>query len=148
METILDHVLDGTFRPAGGEIIFRDFGDETVVANLETGLFYSLGGSAGEIWSGLVAGRNGSRIAEAFSSEEPEVVKSAVGRFIAALIGEKLLEPGNPPTAVDDYPSKTQFTPPTLERFDDLQALLLVDPIHDVGGIGWPSIPEPAGEFG
>jgi hypothetical protein len=31
------------------------------------------------------------------------------------------------------------FTPPALTKFTDMQDLLLLDPIHDVGSGGWPA---------
>jgi hypothetical protein len=30
------------------------------------------------------------------------------------------------------------FQPPTLESYNDMQDLLLLDPIHDVDDMGWP----------
>jgi hypothetical protein len=31
-----------------------------------------------------------------------------------------------------------QFVPPVLERYDDMEDLLLLDPVHDVDAQGWP----------
>jgi hypothetical protein len=31
------------------------------------------------------------------------------------------------------------FTPPVLEVFADMRDLLLLDPIHDVAEVGWPT---------
>ena len=41
-------------------------------------------------------------------------------------------------------PGSATFEAPTLDRFDDLQGLLLIDPIHDVGDAGWPLLPQTA----
>jgi hypothetical protein len=30
------------------------------------------------------------------------------------------------------------FSPPVLQKFSDMQELLLVDPIHEVKAEGWP----------
>jgi hypothetical protein len=31
-----------------------------------------------------------------------------------------------------------QYQAPTIERFDDLEELLVLDPIHEVDEAGWP----------
>ncbi len=36
------------------------------------------------------------------------------------------------------------FAPPRLQRYTDMQDLLLLDPIHDVDEVGWP-VASPAG---
>jgi hypothetical protein len=37
-------------------------------------------------------------------------------------------------------PAKHTFAEPVIEEFDDMQGLLLLDPIHDVSEEGWPHI--------
>jgi hypothetical protein len=34
------------------------------------------------------------------------------------------------------------YAQPLLETYTEMQDLLLLDPIHDVGEAGWPSLPE------
>jgi len=137
----LADTLTTVFRPAGTEIIFKDFGEEWVVANLNSGLFYSLLGSAGTIWAHLVAGHTGRQIAAAFQSDDVHAVTAEIDAFIAKLIAEELLVPAQAFPVVSDLPSPASFSPPIMERFDDLQGLLLVDPIHDVSESGWPLMP-------
>jgi hypothetical protein len=33
------------------------------------------------------------------------------------------------------------YKPPAIERFDDLEELLVLDPIHEVDEAGWPATP-------
>ncbi|MBP0495016.1 PqqD family protein [Roseomonas indoligenes] len=133
--------LDMLFGPAGPGIISRDFGDEMVVANLDTGIFYSLGGSASRIWSGLNSGYTGRQIAASF----PQDAAASVSEFLAQLLAEGLLVPAEAPVLNPrGLPGTPTFDAPTLERFDDLQGLLLIDPIHDVGEAGWPLLPQTA----
>ena len=145
----MDDILGMCFRPASGEVIYKDFGDELVAANLDTGLFYSLGGSAGLIWAELVAGHSGAAIASAFGAPDAEKVAAAIGTFVADLVAEGLLvsaearaDPGSPP------PPQHSFATPTMERFDDLQGILLLDPIHDLGATAWPTVAQPTAGTG
>jgi hypothetical protein len=134
--------LNKIFQPAGAEIIFRDFGEETVVANLNSGLFYSLWGSAGAIWTGLAAGHTGGQIAAAFRHQDAATVAAEIDAFIGKLLAEQLLlQAPSSAAATVDLPSFDLFSTPALERFDDLQGLLLIDPIHDVSEAGWPLTP-------
>jgi hypothetical protein len=123
----------GRYTIAGPGVIMKDFGEETVVANLYTGLFYSLGGSAIELWSWLSEGRTTAEIAAAFPGES-----AAVEEFLARLVAEALLKPADTLPAPLPPLTLQAFTPPAMESFDDLQGLLLVDPIHDVSDQGWP----------
>lgn len=136
------------FRPASAEVIYKDFGDELVVANLETGLFYSLGGSAGLIWADLVAGHSGAAIASAFAEQDTNSVAAAIGSFIAGLVVEKLLVPAEARDGTTLPPVSHTFATPTMERFDDLQGILLLDPIHDLGATAWPTVAQPTASTG
>ncbi|MBB6309811.1 PqqD family protein [Xanthobacter tagetidis] len=134
-------MLDRVFRPAGPGIIFKDFGDEMVVANLDTGLFYSLGGSAPVLWEKLSAGHSGRQIAAAFSGDAASI-EAAIGALIAQFQADGLLEPAEGLEAAAAALACGTFEAPSVERFDDLQGLLLVDPIHDVAEAGWPVMPD------
>ena len=125
------------YRPAGPGVIMKDFGDELVVANLDTGLFYSLGGSAIALWEWLSEGRTLHEIEAAYPDDARAA--PAVAAFAAQLVMEVLLRPcAEEPAAPFVALSPQAFEPPMIERFDDLQGLLLVDPIHDVSDQGWP----------
>jgi hypothetical protein len=126
-------ISTGRYTIAGPGVIMKDFGEETVVANLYTGLFYSLGGSAIELWAWLSEGRTTGEIAAAFPGEA-----TAIDEFLARLVAEDLLKPDDTSPAPLPPLTLQAFTPPLIESFDDLQGLLLVDPIHDVSDQGWP----------
>ena len=142
------------FRVAGPKIVHEAFEDEVVIVNLETGTYYSVEGVAAEIWTRIntatvteiidgLAGRYGAG---------PGEVAPVVTRFIDELQGEGLIAAAelppdgaaagratDPPAAAEPGP----FQAPVLRRFDDMQELLLLDPIHDFDEAGWP-IAKPA----
>ena len=123
---------------AGPGVIMRDFGDELVVANLDTGLFYSLGGSAIALWAWLSEGRTPDEIAAAYAGDAG--APAAIEAFTEQLVAEALLRRHYEAVVPGSFEplSPRAFDPPVIERFDDLQGLLLVDPIHDVSDQGWP----------
>jgi hypothetical protein len=134
----MDDTLDLAFSASGPEVIFENFGDEMVIANLESGLFYSLDGSGAEIWNALVAGHTGRQFAAA-TKANVNGVAAEVARFIAELQNEGLLAPTARP-ANPDLISVAAFASPSIQKFDDLQGLLLVDPIHEASPAGWPFV--------
>jgi hypothetical protein len=125
------------------KLVTRQFDDEIILANFDTGIYYSLIGTGADIWLGLKAGANVEEIAAAFAkSVTPEhtVTTEQISTFIDELVTENIIAPheGNP----GREPWSIQFgnppSPPTLDRFDDLRDLLLLDPVHDVSEGGWP----------
>lgn len=122
----------------------RSFGDEVIAANFVKGVYYSLLGSAAQIWEGLVAGVPLERvIAEvaALSDADQTEFAAAAKTLIDALIEEKLIVPGEKPEQAPWTPvaaAEGLYALPALERFTDMEDLLLLDPVHDVEEMGWP----------
>jgi hypothetical protein len=71
-------------------------------------------------------------------------VAARIQRFLRDMQDEDLILPvlNGPALAAVTRPQsglpRRPFTSPVLERFNDLQDLLLLDPIHDVDTTGWP----------
>ena len=131
-------ILDQVFAASGPEVIFETFGDEMVIANLESGFFYSIEGSGADIWNALVGGHTARRFAAA-SNAVAENAHAKIARFIADLRSEGLLVEAvarSNPAPLTVAP----FTNPSMKKFDDLQGLLLVDPIHEASPAGWPFV--------
>jgi hypothetical protein len=124
------------------DVIHEVFDDEVVIADLERGTYYSLGGSGVDAWIGLRDGVPLGRVVDAIaaaSSADAAVVGDELRRLVDELVGEGLISANG--SAEDAAPFSVQretFTPPTFERFTDMQQLLLLDPIHDVDEAGWP----------
>ncbi len=128
----------------------RSFGDEVIAANFTRGVYYSLLGPAAQIWEGLIAGLPRDRvIAEvaALSEEDAGAFGAAAMSLVEALIEENLIEPadGIQPSAWTPVPAAAgAYGFPMLERFTDMEDLLLLDPVHDVEEMGWPHTNPPA----
>ena len=102
------------------------------------GLFYSLGGGAITLWAWLSEGRTLDEIVAAYAGDAN--APAAIRAFTEQLVAEALLQPCSKDVSVGRFEAllPRPFEPPVIERFDDLQGLLLVDPIHDVSDQGWP----------
>ncbi len=127
--------------------------DEAVVINLVTGRYYSLEGSASFIWRFIENERPAREITEAISrhfSVPEDAAISTVEQFIEELAAEGLVVPVENPVPPSDVPpeslmqglptGESGFSPPVLQKFTDMEDLLLLDPIHEVDDTGWPAI--------
>jgi len=75
--------------------------------------------------------------------ESPETVSGPTLDFLSRLIKEGLVAPADDEddiTAIRPRPigAENAFSAPLLEKYSDMQELLLLDPIHEVGERGWP----------
>lgn len=138
-----------TFHIDRSRIQFERFEDETVMVNVENGLYYSLSYSGSEVLRLVDSGYPVGVLVAALmgDSEEATGHSSDIMRFIKELIREGILVEGNPraedgrpidiPTPL--FPMTGEFQPPLLEKFDEVSDLLLIDPIHMVDqSEGWP----------
>jgi hypothetical protein len=121
---------------------------ETIIFNLETGVYYSLTGAGTEIWMLLEIGGTVTEITlelARYYHRCREDLEQPVAQLVAELTAENLIAPcpaapddGVPTLAEADGPERP-FAPPLLKKYDDMQDLLLIDPVHDVEEQqGWP----------
>ena len=126
-------------------VVRRQFDTEVIIANFETGLYYSLTGAAADIWLGLESGASVDEIimaVVALGTEDVEASKQLITSFIASLLNEQIIMPclGAPPSRPWSPQFGKSFSLPVLDRFDDLRELLFLDPVHDVSEAGWPVV--------
>ncbi len=135
------------FTINNSEVSYNFFDDEIIVINLQTGMYFSLHNSAAALWRVLQQGSATVESAAAvFDAATPEVA-AGVREFFAKLQAERLIieaAAAETPSAVPTQ--KSAYSPPALEAFDDLQALLLADIIHDTDENGWPNLTDNQGD--
>ncbi len=108
--------------------------NETIIINLETGCYYSMNPAGTAIWGALT---NGVPIT---------ITTSAVEDFLNQLITDGLItEINTPPNPLlergETHALDLVVTEePKLEKYTDMQEMLLADPIHDVDTAGWPNL--------
>jgi hypothetical protein len=132
-------------------IVHENIDGETIILNLDSGNYYSIVDVGTDIWSYIEKGVPISEIMPLVrgnyhcngSDEE-----NAVNSFLEQLQQEGLVISVNDPSFLSQSwkdnmvvrESKAVFKIPVLNKYTDMQDLLLLDPIHEVDATGWPSI--------
>jgi hypothetical protein len=120
------------------QIAAENLDGEVMAINFQDGLYFSLRDSAAAIWLLLEAHHEIEAIVGAL---EPHLKDAArlVPAFVSELEQHALIRYSNSVAKVVDIGQFDTLKPPVLEKFDDMQALLLLDPIHEVEPTqGWP----------
>jgi hypothetical protein len=131
-------------------VVCEKFDDEAVLINFETGTYFSLRGTAPEIWTLVQSPNTVDRIAQRLGAEEPEA-REAIETMLAQLVAQSCVLVRDVEDAdLVDIPNSTPgvrpFTPPVVQAFHDLQELIVVDPVHEADAMdGWPHRPPPFG---
>ncbi len=130
------------------EVVMESFEGEVILVQMKTGNYYSLQGSGQVIWDLIERGRSVEEIGDwlvANCEGDAEEIRCALRNLVNDLTGEGLITPSQGTSASgaqDTLPpreSRQPFAAPVLERYTDMQELLLLDPIHDVDESGWPA---------
>ena len=121
----------------------------SVVINLGSGRYYSLQETATTIWQHVNAGASVNEVVNQltrmYDSGDLDL-RPVVGGFMEQLLQEGLIRPagvdGMAAVAADadaePVEPRQPFALPKLDIYDDLEDLLLLDPIHEVDESGWP----------
>jgi hypothetical protein len=142
------------FRVKSPNVMHETIEGEVIVIDLTTGSYYSLREAAAEIWHSIEQGTDEAGIDEVLQERyeaPPEEIVAAIGRFLDELAGEGLIEPSDGASAAPSAPAappqqvngRVPFVAPLLEKHSDMQDLILLDPVHEVGPQGWPHRPGP-----
>lgn len=134
------------------EVIHETIDGEVIIINLASGNYYSLKGCGAEVWTaiqespGQTPSELATAVADGFRRSRTEV-EVDVRRFLEELRAEDLIAEGGvlaEPAAelrvgaANGTGSNRTFEPPVLEKFTDMQDLVLLDPVHEVDATGWP----------
>lgn len=138
--------LDGHFNVDPRKVVHETIDGETIVIHLETGTYYSLAGSAAEIWQLLADGASAGDVVQRLTASytaAPGVIEETTGKLVRELCAEELLERvgGNgatPAAAPEPEAGAPDFDPPRFQKYTDMQYFLLLDPVHEVEEAGWP----------
>jgi hypothetical protein len=136
------------------KVIHENFDDEVVIINLDTGNYYSFDRIGAGVWSLLEAGASFAeviqRAVERYQGDRAEI-ENLLQSFIKELQKEELIIALDTPEdmipdcvvaqgIVAPGTEKPVFKAPVMQKFTDMQDLLLLDPIHEVDEKGWPSV--------
>ncbi len=137
------------------KIVHETIDGETVILNLDKGNYYSLVGIGADIWRFMENNATMGSIIEKISNNyqgDQGDIEVAINSFVSELMQEGLVIPNNENNPENEESSHVQvqtglkenkptFEAPKLNKYTDMQDLLLLDPIHDVDDKkGWPTI--------
>ena len=142
------------FRINSPNIIHETIDSETVIVNLNTGNYYSLDKIGVEIWTLIEKHIPLHEIIEDISHRyqgQRSLIEHSVIQLVNELNKENLIIKNNSETSETnsgfDYKEtsgaqtkKMVFETPILHKYNDMQELLLIDPIHEVEETGWPNV--------
>ena len=124
---------------------------EAVIVNLETGWYYTLSGVGVAVWNAIQQPVDPDEVARVLARtyELPaEVVADDVNALVEILAHEQLVvktddEPSSSNGAFERFQLPDTYQVPVLEKFTDMEDLILLDPVHEVDERGWPHARDP-----
>lgn len=136
---------DRHYRINSPPVVLETVDEETIIVNLDTGSYYDLNHSGGRILQALGGGcgldEAVGRVAGDYGVEVSQLAGPAAallqqfedeGIIVAGELDQTAAANGSAPPA-------KPYEAPALTKYTDMQELLLLDPVHEVDGAGWPS---------
>jgi hypothetical protein len=128
-------------------VVHETVDGEVVIVNLDNGLYFSTDQVGTKLWGLVAAGRSRDDIVEwalgAYDADAEQVTADVTG-FLAKLEEHQLVtvvdEPPEPAATAEPVEvAGSGYVAPDLQVYADMEELLLLDPVHDVGDAGWPN---------
>lgn len=129
------------------QVVQETIDGEVVIINLLKGHYYSLRGTGAFIWTQIDQQLNQELITQQVLqhySGEAETIVPSLQSFFDQLQAEELVVISTESNFEEhnnnlDGLEKLPFELPKLEKFTDMEELLLLDPLHEVDESGWPN---------
>jgi len=136
---------DVFFKIRRSAVIHEFLENEVIIADLDTGTYYSLRNVAVTVWQLLLAGYSLAQVSEKIANHcalAVEEIVHDINAFVNQLLAEEILVQTN--VAQDVLANTAIMWPvaygaPAVDKYTDMQELLMLDPIHEVDEQGWPS---------
>jgi hypothetical protein len=137
-----------SFRANLEDTTFERLEGQTIIINLTTGSYFSLSGSAADVFFLCCSGASREAWWDTLINSYSSLpVREDVEALIDSLLRAGLIVSSERANITADVQLPHDFvrgdwTRPQLEEFEDLRDLILVDPIQDIANLGWPYIKE------
>jgi hypothetical protein len=126
-------------------VVHETVDGEVVIVNLDNGLYFSTDRVGTSVWNLLARAEPVAAIIDwasaTYNGAAPDIAAD-VTTFLSQLEQHELVVPVDeaPEPQVDGapLPAPASYAPPELQIYSDMEELLLLDPVHDVGDAGWP----------
>ena len=135
------------FRVNSPNVIHETIEDEVILIDLKTGTYYSLRDAGAVAWAAIERGVDAAGLAAVLEQRyaaSADEIAAAVQRLLGDLEREGLVrqdvadDASSVPAGGETVSERVPFKPPVLEKHTDMQDLILIDPVHEVGAAGWP----------
>ena len=133
------------FKINSPKVIHQNIENEVMIIHLDKGVYYNLNQTGVAIWNSLILGESDEDVLKKLVLEyegNPLEIQSFFHEFCKELLAEGLILPWEKaqenPKQQACICDKQPFIKPVLNKYTDMQELLLLDPIHEVDSVGWP----------
>ena len=132
------------YRIREPEVAVETFDGEAIIIDFGSGSYFSVSRTAAEVLDMIAAGQAVGDIVTFLETEYPSAanqIADDVRHLIDLLLEEQLIVARQQPAdtrRLPPAPSEQTYEPPQIDKFEDMQELLLLDPIHEVDQDGWP----------
>lgn len=127
-------------------LAWEEFPDEIVAIDLDRGIYYNLTDGAADAFPAFATPATAAGVAAHLAPRydaEPAAIEAAVASLLEELVAEGLVAAvpggGEAPAPVAAPAEKRPLAGFSLKKHDDLQELLVIDPVHGAGDGGWPN---------
>jgi hypothetical protein len=135
------------YRSNGPRFVDESVDGEALIMDMVTGTYYTCLGPATIAWDALKRGVEPGDVASMIATmyeADAAAVERDLDAFVAELVQEEMLvardgAPASAPVEPPPAPAPAgPYAPMRIERYTDLADLILLDPVQDVSGAGWP----------
>ncbi|MEK9500344.1 PqqD family protein [Gaopeijia maritima] len=125
-------------------VAFQEIEGEAILINFDTGCYFSANETGSALLELADSGASTATLVQGLAERcgmESTEVEAAVAAFLNDAESEGIVVPFESDGSAQGPPEAAErlaYDAPRLEKFDDLQDLLMLDPIHDVDQVGWP----------
>jgi hypothetical protein len=141
-----------TWHVRSAQVMSEVLDGEAVIIDLASGRYHAACGVAATVWQAISVGSSIEGILAEVArlhTAVPDDAADQIRRFIEQLVAAGLVDEedggqASPSPALTAATAATPWSTPVLESHDDLQDLLLLDPVHEVTEAGWPRAAPPA----
>lgn len=132
-------------KPPSDQVSAERLDGEVIAIHLGTGTYFSMSGTAADIWTAASSGLHSDAwLAALDAAYGTHCPREDIERFLQVCFDNALLTESAPAEDTgwvlpEDY-AREAWQEPSLEVFEDLRDLLLVDPIHETSALGWPHV--------
>ena len=133
-----DKLLDQTYEIVSESVASENIEGEVIIVHFDTGTYFSLRNGASIAWDEVI--ENSVLPRDLIGRVEADDVASEdqIARFIGVLVDESVIRPSENAAGAVSSTDSIKLPDLVVEKYEDMQLLLLGDPIHEVESEGWP----------